>query len=137
MGRLLARTLAACLLAAGFAAAAHAVSMEEPLPDPRQENQARVMFQELRCVVCQGQPLAESNAALAKDMRAFIRRKLAEGESPQTIERFLVARYGRDILLNPPKEKGTAPLWIAPFVVLPAGWALSRRYRVRSARRSG
>lgn len=114
-----------CLLLGGIA---HAASFEDPLPDPKLEAEAQAMFKELRCMVCQGQPLAESNAALAKDMRAFIRRRLSEGQSPKAIEGFLVERYGRDILLNPPKENDTALLWLFPFLALPAGILLSRRY---------
>lgn len=121
------RWLAAALFAC-FAHAAQAIGFEDPLPDPAKEAQARAMFHELRCVVCQGQPISESNATLAQDMRAFIRQKLSEGQSPEAIERFLVERYGRDILLNPPKEGDTALLWLMPFGVLLLGLLVSRRY---------
>lgn len=72
----------------------------------------------LRCTVCQGESVAESNAGIARDMRKLIRAKLAAGESPQQIRRYFVDRYGDFILLKPPFDALGAFLWIAPFALI-------------------
>jgi cytochrome c-type biogenesis protein CcmH len=73
---------------------------------------------DLRCAVCQNQPVSESNADLAKDMRQIIREQLLAGKSRPEIVEYFVARYGDYVLMKPPTERAGLPLWLAPPVVL-------------------
>ncbi|MEI9887069.1 MAG: cytochrome c-type biogenesis protein [Rhizomicrobium sp.] len=110
------------LLAALFllfaAGAALAVPAPGTLADPAQEARARALQKELRCMVCQGESIDESNAPLAADLRALIRARIAAGESDAEIKDYLVARYGDFILMKPPFEASTYALWLTPFLVL-------------------
>jgi cytochrome c-type biogenesis protein CcmH len=96
------------------------------LPDAAQEAQARDLFHELRCMVCQNQSIADSDAPLAKDLRALVRERVAAGDDDNAIKAFLVARYGEFVLLKPRLEAETLLLWGTPFAVflLGAGAAL-------------
>ena len=73
---------------------------------------------DLRCAVCQNQPVSESNADLAKDMRQIIREQLQAGKSRAEIVDYFVARYGDYVLMKPPTERAGLPLWLAPPVVI-------------------
>ena len=85
---------------------------------------------ELRCLVCQNQSLAESNAGLAVDLRNQIREQLARGASEREVLDFMVARYGDFVLYRPPLKASTLLLWFGPFVLLIAGiYVLIRRIR--------
>ena len=85
---------------------------------------------ELRCLVCQNQSLAESNAGLAVDLRNQIREQLARGASEREVVDFMVARYGDFVLYRPPLKASTFFLWFGPFVLLIAGiYVLIRRIR--------
>jgi len=97
------------------------------LPDPKQEAAAKALMAELRCLVCQGQSIADSDAELAGDMRALVRERIARGESPKHIRAWLIQRYGDYVTYDPPFDAATAPLWIAPLVLLGAGIWLARR----------
>jgi cytochrome c-type biogenesis protein CcmH len=89
---------------------------------------------ELRCLVCQNQTLAESNAPLAIDMRNQIREQMKAGASDRDVVEFLVARYGDFVLYRPPLKASTVALWAGPFVILALGaWVLVRRLRRRPA----
>ncbi|MCF2514261.1 cytochrome c-type biogenesis protein CcmH [Sphingomonas sp. G124] len=103
----------------------------EQLPDPRQEAQAKALMEELRCLVCQGQSIADSNAEMAGDMRALVRQRIAAGEKPETVRRWLIARYGNWVSYRPPVEPVTWPLWAAPLIFLLAGAWLLRKRMVR------
>lgn len=96
------------------------------LPDPDQEKRARDLMATLRCLVCQGQSIAESDADLAGQMRALVRGRIAAGEQPDDIRRWLVARYGDYVTYDPPLSLATAPLWLAPLVLLALGLLLAR-----------
>src|SRR5687768_14436985 len=96
------------------------------LPDPRQEAAARGLMDEVRCLVCQGQSIADSDADMAGDMRNNIRRRIAAGETPEQIRSWLVQRYGNWVTYDPPVEPLTWPLWFAPIVLLGAGLFLMR-----------
>jgi cytochrome c-type biogenesis protein CcmH len=76
---------------------------------------------ELRCLVCQNQNLADSNAPLANDLRNQIATKIQAGQSKQDITNYLIARYGDFILYQPPVQKNTLLLWLAPFILLLVG----------------
>jgi cytochrome c-type biogenesis protein CcmH len=96
------------------------------LKDPAQERQAQALMVTLRCVVCQGQSIADSNAEMAGDMRSLVRTRIAAGESPETIRAWLVSRYGDYVSYDPPLSALTAPLWITPLVLLALGAWLAR-----------
>ncbi|HEX8363699.1 MAG TPA: cytochrome c-type biogenesis protein [Allosphingosinicella sp.] len=105
------------------------------LADPRQEAQARALMETLRCIVCQSQSIADSNADMAGDMRALVRQRIRAGERPEAIRRWLVERYGNWVSYEPPVEPITWPLWAAPFVLLLAGLLLARgRFRKKVRR---
>ncbi|HEY0446569.1 MAG TPA: cytochrome c-type biogenesis protein [Allosphingosinicella sp.] len=116
---------------------AHADSMMPPaeysytqLADPRQEAQAKALMETLRCIVCQGQSIADSDAEMAGDMRALVRQRIAAGERPEAIRRWLVDRYGNWVSYAPPVEPLTWPLWAAPLLLLALGAFLARgRFR--------
>ncbi len=112
------RRLLAALFLVFSATAALAVPAPGTLADPAQEARARALQKELRCMVCQGESIDESNAPLAADLRALIRAHIAAGESDDQIKKFLVARYGDFILMQPPFDASTYALWLTPFVVL-------------------
>jgi cytochrome c-type biogenesis protein CcmH len=96
------------------------------LPDPKQEAQAKALMKTLRCLVCQGQSIADSDAEMAGDMRALVRRRIAAGESPSEIRSWLIARYGNWVSYAPPVEPVTWPLWAAPILLLALGVYLAR-----------
>ena len=104
------------------------------LPDPRQEAQAEALMEELRCLVCQGQSIADSDAELAGDMRDLVRRRIAAGEKPSAIRAWLIERYGTWISYKPTAEPAAWPLWLAPLALLFVGaWIIRRRIKVRRA----
>ena len=97
------------------------------------DERVRALAAELRCVVCQNQSLLDSDADLAKDMRALIRERVAAGDTDEAIVDFLVERYGDFILLQPPFKPATWFLWLGPLAFLLLALALART-RVRWAR---
>lgn len=96
------------------------------LPDPRQEAQAKALMETLRCLVCQGQSIADSDADMAADMRALVRERIARGEQPGQIRAWLVERYGDYVTYDPPFSAVTAPLWLAPILLLVLGVVIAR-----------
>ena len=125
----------ALLLAAAlaFGSAAHADTdlpqarlANEQLADPKLEAAALDLMEEVRCLVCQGQSIADSDADLAGEMRAMIRERVAKGERPAAIRAWLVKRYGNWISYRPPVEPLTWPLWVAPIVLLMTAAVLLR-----------
>jgi cytochrome c-type biogenesis protein CcmH len=97
------------------------------LPDPKQEARAEALMEELRCLVCQGQSIADSDAELAGDMRDLVRRRIAAGEKPEAVRAWLVQRYGSWISYKPTNEPAAWPLWLAPLLLLGVGALLIRR----------
>lgn len=96
------------------------------LPDPTQEARAQALMQTIRCVVCQSQSIADSDADLAANMRALIRQRIAAGEKPEAIRAYLVTRYGQWVSYRPTVDALTWPLWIAPLALLAIGTLLAR-----------
>ena len=94
------------------------------LPDPKQEAKAQALMEELRCLVCQGQSIADSDAELAGDMRDLVRRRIAAGEEPGAIRAWLIERYGDWISYRPTAEPITWPLWATPIILLVFGGAI-------------
>lgn len=84
----------------------------------------RHLIEELRCLVCQNQNLAESDADLAKDLRQQVYEQIESGRSNDEIVDFMVARYGEFVLYRPPLTPTTVLLWVGPFVILAAGIAV-------------
>jgi len=105
---------------------------DRQLPDARQEVQAEALMDQIRCLVCQGQSIADSDAELAGDMRDLVRRRIAAGESSGSIRAWLIARYGSWISYRPTSEPSALPLWLVPLALLLAGGTLLlRRVAVR------
>jgi len=96
------------------------------LRDPAQEAKARDLMATLRCLVCQGQSIADSDASMAGDMRALVRSRIAAGETPESIRAWLIERYGDYVSYDPPLGAATWPLWLAPIVLLVVGAVIAR-----------
>ena len=99
---------------------AHAVDTHQ-LSDPKQQESYETLTKELRCLVCQNQTIADSNAELAADLRRQVYEMLQQGKSEAEIIRFMTDRYGDFVLYKPPFEGKTSLLWIAPVVFLLMG----------------
>jgi cytochrome c-type biogenesis protein CcmH len=97
------------------------------LPDAGKEAQAEQLMEEIRCLVCQGQSIADSDAEIAGDMRDLVRRRIAGGEKPAAIRDWLIQRYGSWVSYKPTAEPATWPLWLAPLALLIAGGILVAR----------
>jgi cytochrome c-type biogenesis protein CcmH len=127
------RIAAALLLA--ICTAAFGQSLDVAKPDPRTEARLKALAEELRCLVCQNQTIADSNAPLALDLRNQIRTQIGQGKSDAQIRDYMVDRYGDFVLYRPPLKASTVILWAGPFVLLAAGLAvflgLVRRRRAR------
>lgn len=100
---------------------AAAVMPDEMLADPGQEQRARIISKDLRCVVCQNQSIDDSDAPLAKDLRLLVREQITLGKTDAQVRDYVVARYGNFVLLKPPVEGDTLLLWVGPFAVLVLG----------------
>ena len=130
------RLLAALLLGLLAAGAATAVTFE-PLEFETEQDRAlyRHLIAELRCLVCQNQNLAESDAELAQDLRAEVYRMINTGAGEDQIVSFMVDRYGDFVLYRPPLRPSTVLLWAGPFVLALAGVAALLFHLRRRARR--
>jgi cytochrome c-type biogenesis protein CcmH len=104
------------------------------LSDARAEAEAKALMEKVRCLVCQGQSIADSDSDMAGDMRSLIRERIAKGETPESIMSWLIERYGDTISYAPPVSQTTALLWAAPIVLLIiGGFFASGRFRRRKA----
>jgi cytochrome c-type biogenesis protein CcmH len=120
-------------LAAAFAAYpldAAATKMDVPA-DVALDSRLKKLESELRCLVCQNQTLADSNASLAEDLRGEVRELARAGKNDDEIRAYLVARYGDFVLYDPPLKRTTWVLWLGPFALLAGGgglwWTILRR----------
>lgn len=102
---------------------AFAFVADVPLPDARQEQRAQILFGEIRCMVCQSQTIADSNAEVAGDMRRNIRQQITAGISDEQIKSELAEHYGDMVLMKPPFKADTLLLWLGPWLILLAGGA--------------
>ena len=103
------------------------------LEDPAQEAQATALMESLRCLQCQGQSIADSDAQIAGDMRNQVRLRIKAGEDPEAIRSWLIERYG-DYVSYAPRISGlTWPLFAAPLVLLALAFALLRRRFTKAA----
>ncbi|MDQ8020396.1 MAG: cytochrome c-type biogenesis protein CcmH [Moraxellaceae bacterium] len=128
------------LLALACAASTHIASATSaPLAvDPAREAQVMHIAEKLRCLVCQNQSIAESNADLANDLKREVREQLAAGKSERDILDFMVERYGDFVLYEPPVRNSTLLLWGGPLTLLVAAgagfaWTLKRRRAAQAA----
>jgi len=123
-------------LTLSFAVLAQRSPVQEPMVFDTQQQQDRFnqLTQELRCLVCQNQNLADSDAQLAHDLRAEVHEMLIAGKSDDEIKQFMVERYGDFVLYNPPVQKNTYLLWLAPLGLLLIGaFVLRANIKKRSA----
>ena len=126
------RLLLACGLSL-FALAAHADTAAPVAADPVLEARVMALSHKLRCVVCQNQSIAESDADLAQDLRAQVREQMTAGKNEDEIADYMVARYGDFVLYEPPMRGSTLLLWLGPMVLAVVGIGV---LMVRLARRN-
>lgn len=136
-GRLVAAALALLLAipAAAQDSLPPAPYADRQLADPQAEARARALMESLRCLTCQSQSIADSDAPIAGDMRHQVRTRIAAGESPEAIRAWLVARYGDYVSYRPQLSTLTWPLFAVPLGLLAAALLiLRRRLRPRDPR---
>lgn len=104
------------------------------LPDPAQERSAKALMETLRCLVCQSQSIADSDADMAADMRALVRQRIAAGERPDQVRDWLIHRYGDYVSYDPPFSPASILLWATPLLLLGIGIVLARRSLKRRRR---
>jgi cytochrome c-type biogenesis protein CcmH len=105
-----------------------AAAADLPLDDARLEGRAQALMREIRCVVCENEPVSHSTADIAVDMRRVIREKISEGASDAEVRAFFSQRYGQFVLFRPPLSGGGLLIWLFPFALLAAagGWIVMR-----------
>lgn len=101
-----------------FPTSPHALTLEQTLENPVLEEQAQHIFKEIRCVVCNGQSIADSRAELALDLRKIIRNKLLEGATSKDVIVYITARYGDNVMMQPPLKPTTYFLWFGPAIII-------------------
>jgi cytochrome c-type biogenesis protein CcmH len=121
------RSVLAVLAALWFAAAIGA-QVAQPIEDPAIDARMKNLTKQLRCLVCQNETLADSQAQLAEDLRREIREQIKAGKSDQEILAYATQRYGDFILYNPPVKATTYLLWFGPFLLLVIGTILLFRF---------
>ena len=107
---------------------------DRQLADPALERKAKALMETIRCLTCQSQSIADSNASMAGDMRSQIRERIMAGEQPEAIRAWLIARYGDWVSYEPTVAPILWPLWAAPLVLLGLGVLLLRSRIKRKAR---
>lgn len=96
------------------------------IPDPAQERAAKALMETIRCLTCQSQSIADSNASMAGDMRSEIRTRIMAGEQPEAIRQWLISRYGDWVSYEPTADPILWPLWAAPLFLLIVGLFIMR-----------
>ncbi len=119
--------LAVLLVVLAPGRAAHALDANGQLEDPALEARYESIAKDLRCLVCQNESVADSNAQLAGDLRRQVREMLVAGKSDDEIFKFMTDRYGEFVRFNPPLEAKTLLIWGAPFIALLLGVAVIYR----------
>ncbi|MGB0342807.1 MAG: cytochrome c-type biogenesis protein [Parvibaculales bacterium] len=120
-----------CLACMLTAPTAFALNPGEALDDAALEKRARALSLELRCLVCQNQSIDDSDAPLAQDLRALVRKRLQAGDTDDEIRTAIVARYGEFVLFRPVFGWHTAPLWLTPLLLMLFGLWLALRKVLR------
>ncbi|KHK91079.1 cytochrome c-type biogenesis protein [Novosphingobium malaysiense] len=130
------RSLLSLLLAIGLGTALPALAQEEQstapyayrqLDNPAEEERAQALMESLRCLQCQGQSIADSDAPIAGSMRSLVRERIAAGEDPEAIRSWLIERYGDYVSYAPRITSLTWPLFAVPLVLVLLAFALLRR----------
>ena len=126
------------LVAGIFALSAtlHAADVPFEFKTPEQEQRYKDLTEQLRCLVCQNESLADSHAELAQDLRNEVYTMIMKGQSDKEIVGFLVARYGDFVLFKPPLKTGTVLLWAGPFLMLLGALLIVYRYTQRNRRQT-
>jgi cytochrome c-type biogenesis protein CcmH len=119
-----------------FSAQVLALSPDERLTDPALEQRAKNLTHQVRCPVCQGEAIDESNADLARDLRRLVRARLTAGDTDRQVLSYLQNRYGDFILMQPPVRGDTAALWLVPLVIFIGGFVFLLRWMRASAKDS-
>jgi cytochrome c-type biogenesis protein CcmH len=134
MRRGLQRLLVVFVVIGSFGAPLQAQEQERIPLTTAQEQRFHRLANELRCLVCQNQSIAESNAPLAQDLKERVRRQISEGRSDEEIKNYMRDRYGDFVLYKPPFNAVTAVLWISPLILLGVGaiWLALRMRRARA-----
>ena len=114
----LAMLFAGCMLCM---ASAFAIDSQPPFPDPALQERYETLTHEFRCLVCQDETVADSNADLAADFRRQIHAMVADGRTDAEIKDYMVKRYGDFVLYRPPLQSSTLLLWVGPFILLLLG----------------
>jgi cytochrome c-type biogenesis protein CcmH len=121
------RTFVLAALLFVFAGGALALTPQDGTLDPGQEARYRTLIHELRCLVCQNQTIADSNADLAADLRREVHTHIAAGATDDEVRRYVTDRYGEFVLYKPPMTARTAVLWIGPFLLVAFGVLIALR----------
>ena len=121
--------LAVCVMTMGTA-----LAPTEGLKDPAQDERARGLYREVRCIVCQNESVADSQADMAKDVRRLIRQDISQGQSDAQIRQNLRARFGDYVLFRPQWRLSTTLLWFGPFLIVLLGglalWHLTKTRKI-------
>ena len=125
----------ACMFVLAGAALSGVALAAPAMPDPALEKHVLAISEELRCLVCQNQTIADSNAELAIDLRNQVREQLMQGKSDQDVIDFMVQRYGDFVLYRPPVKGSTWLLWFGPFALMAGGVILLVRMLRRARAR--
>jgi cytochrome c-type biogenesis protein CcmH len=120
-------------LLVAFAGTALAIDSEKAFEDPALQSRYEQINRELRCLVCQNQTIADSNATLAQDLRREVREMIEAGKSDEEIRTFMIERYGDFVLYRPRMTASTFLLWAAPVLLLLLGAFIGIRYVRRQA----
>jgi cytochrome c-type biogenesis protein CcmH len=137
MKRILGRFILPLVMAGLLAVSSvSAMTPDERLPDPVMEERARVLSKNIRCMVCAGQSIDDSEAHLAKDLRRLVRERIVAGDDDQAIYAFLQARYGDEVLFTPPLQTRTILLFLAPFLLVGIAVMMVMR-TVRAGQKAG
>ena len=108
----------------------HAGEAKDIADDPKIETRMIHLAEKVRCLVCQSEPVSTSHSDWSNDVRAIMREKMKAGATDQEILDLLVERFGKSVLFDPPVDKETMPLWLAPFIMLTLG-GLGLLYQLR------
>jgi cytochrome c-type biogenesis protein CcmH len=108
-----------------------AIAAPAALGDPALEARADALEMEIRCVQCQNEPIAQSTADIAGDMRVLVRERIVAGDSDDQIRAFFRQRYGDFVLFRPPWDARTWALWASPFLLIAAGLTAAGAFRRR------
>lgn len=106
------------LMIAAVVLPAAAIDSHQPFKDPKLQARYESLNKQFRCLVCQNETIADSNADLAGDLRGEVYKMLAEGKTDQQIKNYMVDRYGDFVLYKPPVQDNTILLWAGPFILL-------------------